>query len=338
MLISTFATQRLPTSDQFAAWQSWYDPVFETIAPGAEEGGFDASNTNWTVGGLTISEVRSPPGAVARGKSLIRRDPVDHWVISLSSRTTSDVSVRGERIRVAAGIPFLVSLGEEIRINRMVSDDRIHLHLSRDAFADSAHLLDAAVGSSLDTAMGALLGEFLRLLRKNAQSFSRDDASHLKSAVQGMVEACLAPSAEGVQRAAKPIGFTLMERVRNAVTRHLRSPSLDADKLCREAATSRSQLYRLLEVEGGVARYIQRRRLSESFAVLCDTSNNFSIREIAEILCFADASGFSRAFRREFGMNPKEVRAASLHGFLPVAPASAYQRGAGAFRDCLRSV
>jgi hypothetical protein len=47
------------------------------------------------------------------------------------------------------------------------------------------------------------------------------------------------------------------------------------------AATSRSQLYRLLEGEGGVARYIRRRRLSESFAILCDTSNNFSIASIA---------------------------------------------------------
>ena len=57
------------------------------------------------------------------------------------------------------------------------------------------------------------------------------------------------------------IRVTLMERVRQAVRRNLRSPSLGPDKLCREAATSRSQLYRLLENEGGVKSYIQRRRL-----------------------------------------------------------------------------
>ena len=79
------------------------------------------------------------------------------------------------------------------------------------------------------------------------------------------------------------------------------------------------QLYRLLEGEGGVARYIQRRRLSESFAILCDTSNNFSIASIAETLCFADASNFSRAFRREFGMSPRDVRTASLVGLAPAA-------------------
>jgi AraC-like DNA-binding protein len=107
--------------------------------------------------------------------------------------------------------------------------------------------------------------------------------------------------------------------------------------LCREAATSRSQLYRLLEEEGGVARYIQRRRLSESFAILCDARSNLPIGEIAETLCFSDASSFSRAFRREFGMSPGEVRSASYAGF-PPAPGSRelLSPEARTFTDCLR--
>jgi AraC-like DNA-binding protein len=35
---------------------------------------------------------------------------------------------------------------------------------------------------------------------------------------------------------------------------------------------------------------------------------------IAEDLCFADASSFSRTFKREFGHSPSEVRAAALAG------------------------
>lgn len=41
------------------------------------------------------------------------------------------------------------------------------------------------------------------------------------------------------------------------------------------------------------------------------------IGAIAESLCFADASSFSRAFRREFGMSPSDVRAATLSGLRP---------------------
>jgi AraC-like DNA-binding protein len=96
---------------------------------------------------------------------------------------------------------------------------------------------------------------------------------------------------------------------------------------------SRSQLYRVLESEGGAARYIQRLRLLESFAILGDVSNNFPIGKIAEMLCFADASSFSRAFRQEFGTTPREVRATSVAGQVRTA---AKIVGGHGFGDSLR--
>ena len=153
-----------------------------------------------------------------------------------------------------------------------------------------------------------------------------------------MIEACLAPSADRMERAGPQVNVTLMERVRRAVSKHLRSPSLGPAKLCREVAMSRSHLYRLLEGEGGVARYIQRRRLSESFHPVRDAANDLSIGSIAEALCFADASSFSRAFRREFGMSPSDVRAASLEGMPGGTAATAGGLPLHNFNDCLRNL
>ena len=101
---------------------------------------------------------------------------------------------------------------------------------------------------------------------------------------------------------------------------------------------SRSQLYRLLDGEGGVTRYIQRQRLREGYAALCDTSHSRPIAAIAEELCFADASGFSRAFRQEFGISPNELRAASRAG-LALAARPKYRIGSEVrnLRSCLRA-
>lgn len=335
MLTTRFATRDLPSCDQFGSWRDWYSAVFETTTDGPTSAGFEATNSNWTVGGLTISEVTSPPVAVARSRSFVRRNPVDHWVMTLSDHSTSEVTTRSRRFCVPPGVPFLLSLGEEMSIRREAGNSRMQLLLSRDTFASSKPLLDAAVGIPLHGPRGKLLADFLRMVKARAPTLSTEEASRLKGAVQAMFEACLAPSGGRLETAEKPTTAALMERVRKAVARHLYSPSLGTAKLCREAATSRSQLYRLFEAQGGVARYIQRRRLSESFAVLCDTSHDFSMARVAEMLCFADASGFSRAFRREFGITPKEVRLAALSG-LPPSPPGRDDVAASRFRDCLQ--
>lgn len=337
MLTTNFATRDLSICEQFDSWRDWYRDVFETTTDHDTTSGFEAANSNWIIGGLTLSEVASPPVAVTRNRALVRRNPVDHWALTISAQSASEVTARDRRFRVPAGVPFLLSLGEEMSIRREKGESRMQILLSRDAFASSEPLLDAAVGTSLDGPRGTLLADFLGMLRGNVPTLSADEASGLKGAVQAMIEACLAPSGSRLERAERPMAATLMARVRKAVARHLYSPSLGTAKLCREAATSRSQLYRLLADQGGVAQYIQRRRLSESFAILCDTSHDSSIGRIAEMLCFADASGFSRAFRREFGITPKEVRLAALGG-LPPSPPNRDEAGAGRFRDCLRSL
>ena len=338
MIAETFSTHSLPVSQQLEAWRNWYGPIFEATSAGSQDEGFAAANSNWKLNGFTFSRVSSPPTCIDRTKYLLRRNHVDHWAFTLSKRTTSDVEVRDRALEVPPGVPFLLSLGEEMHIGRRQQDERVQLLLARDSFQAIAPLLDATRGMALSTSQGRLLADYILLLERNLPNLTPEDGSRLPSAIQAMVGACLAPSVDRLAVAGRQIDLTLMERVRRAVRKNLRSPLLGPDRLCREAATSRSQLYRLLEGEGGVARYIQRRRLSESFAILCDTSNNFSIAAIAETLCFADASNFSRAFRREFGISPSEVRTASLVG-LPPAATSKVPAGSEthSFADCLRA-
>jgi AraC-like DNA-binding protein len=74
---------------------------------------------------------------------------------------------------------------------------------------------------------------------------------------------------------------------------------------------SRSNLYRLFEPEGGVARYIMAQRMRAAYAALADTDNHQPIHVVAESVGFAEAASFSRSFRREFGCKPRDLRQAS---------------------------
>lgn len=338
MLAHHFETNDLPKARRLDAWRAWYDTIFDVAPKSPSNDDFIAANWTWTVPGLTLSRVVSPPNSVSRTKAMIRHNSVDHWVITLSKKSVSDVTTHNASFEVAPMTPFILSFGEEIGIRRGQDDSRLQLLLPRDSFQTIAPVVDAARGMALDCSGGRMLADYMLLLERNLPTLDADAASRLSKAVEAMLLACLAPTSERQLAASPLIRLTLMERVRQSVRRNLRSPSLGLAKLCREAATSRSQLYRLLEGEGGVARYIQRQRLSESFSILCDARSNLPIGEVADMLCFSDSSSFSRAFRREFGISPTDVRAATYAG-LPPAPQPKSPAGADArtFSDCLRS-
>jgi len=167
-------------------------------------------------------------------------------------------------------------------------------------------------------------------------SLPADMLPGLSDAIISMVLACVSPNARTVGAASSQIGLSRMERVRQIVRRELMSPDLGPATLCRQAAMSRSQLYRLMEAEGGVAGYIQRQRLQYAYERAADPTCTASIAGIAESLCFPDASTFSRAFRRSFGVSPREVRAAAQAG-AAIPPRRAAASDVGRFKDWLHA-
>jgi AraC-like DNA-binding protein len=286
VLVEHFDTASLPTVRQLEAWQAWYAAMFDVVTPSSPSEGFVAQNEMWSTAGITLSRVRSPANAVQRTTSLIRHNAIDHWAFTLSKKSISDVTARdGASFEVLPQTPFILSLGEEMTIRRRTADERIQIILARDSFQRIAPSIDGARGRSLTNPHARMLADYILLLERNMPLLDAEAALRLRDAVEAMLVACLATSSEAVADARDQIRLTLMERVREGVRRNLRSHSLGPDKLCREAATSRSQLYRLLEGEGGVARYIRRRRLAEAFVMLCDITSDTKIGEVAEMLC-----------------------------------------------------
>ena len=163
------------------------------------------------------------------------------------------------------------------------------------------------------------------------------DLSRLTDAVGAMVAAAAALSAERVAVAGRQIDLGRKERMRQIVRKHLRTPTFGPIALCRLVGMSQSSLYRLCEDGGGVAQHIQRQRLLAAHAVVTDPTTTKSVSAIAEDLCFADASSFSSAFKREFGRSRGEVRSAASAGLAPLVPTGGLGPSAGEdFGELLR--
>lgn len=316
MIPIRFSTSKLPAAQQLAAWKGWFDGVFD-VATEESETGFDAGSVVWTAGDFGLSHVRAPALTALRGKRLLRSNPIDHWVITLGQSRTVGEGGDGVALDIPARTPFVVSLGREL-VSRRSQDERLQLYLPRDAFRELAPVLDAAQGVAFATPMGRLLGDYITILNSNLPDIEATDLPRLTNAVRAMVLACTAPSSDRLDLATSQIHLTKRERVRQFIDANLRHAGLDTVMLCREMGMSRTQLYRLLQADGGVAHYIRRRRLRRSYADLSDPANTATITAIADSLCFEDASSFSRAFKQEFGVNPRDVRAVALAGLPPL--------------------
>ena len=310
MQAMSFSTGNLPARQQFDAWMGWFDGVFDVVPQRSPRNGFSAESQSWQIGGCMLSRVRAPAVRVEHKIRHVRRSPLHHWVITLSHHATSLISSCDATLNVPPGTPVVLSLEDEFTSERP-EDQRLQLCLCRDKFADLALALDRARGTALNSTLGLLFADYMVLLEKILPDIAPDALPKLSDAIGAMVAACLAPEQDRTESAGPPIDLVQRERVRHVVHRCLRLPALRPNLLCRILKLSRSRLYRLMDPEGGVVRYIQRQRLLEAYALLSDPFEDQPITAIAEGLCFADKSGFSRAFRREFGTSPSDVRAAS---------------------------
>ncbi len=336
MTPDVFSTRSLARGDRPDAWHEWFRPVLDVTPLPCADDEFLAENRVWKLGGLVMSRVSAPPVRVLRSRTHVRRDPIDHWVLTYAQQGAMLVKADASSFEVPSGVPYLWSLGEESESER-THVDRVQFFLPRDGFQDIAPLLDAARGSVLDTPLGHLLGDYMLALERRLPALTPGEIPALTNAVRAMVAAAVAPSPARAAVARNQIELGRMERVRKAVQRHLRSPVLGPATLCRLVGVSRSNLYRLLEAVGGVARYIQRQRLLEAHSMLSNPASDFKIVTMADDLCFPDASSFSRTFKKEFGCSPSEVRSAALAGLAisPMPMQRAVHEIAG-FSDLLR--
>jgi AraC-like DNA-binding protein len=129
-----------------------------------------------------------------------------------------------------------------------------------------------------------------------------------------------------------------LERIQRHIAAVLTSPDLLPEALCTRFNVSRTQLYRLFEPLGGVAGYIQTKRLARAYSDLADPKQSHRrVYDIAFDLGFASEAHFSRIFRRTFGVSPSDVRA--RRAGVPTEPLLAKGNGAAdGYEDWIRNL
>lgn len=310
---TVFATDHLAGEERFEAWRSSISVIFDVAPVGSESPeDFQASVTASHLGALLVGDLHFGRQQFSRGAPRVARDGVDHYLVQWY-RSGGFVGQHDEGVDMAvhAGDITVFDLGRTQRTYAQPSHV-LSLVVPREIAAESFGGRDADLHGTVlrqGTALGGLLSDYLRSLHHRLPDVTLAEAPAVVQATTQMLAACLRPSRHTLAQARAELQGVTLERIQRHIAQNLAAP-LTPDVLCQHFGISRSLLYRLFEPLGGVAHYVQQRRLLRAFHALASPANRrLRVAEVATRSGFASEAHFSRTFRAAFGLTPRDARA-----------------------------
>jgi AraC-like DNA-binding protein len=121
----------------------------------------------------------------------------------------------------------------------------------------------------------------------------------------------LSPGLRAAARQDNQRPATLLAKAKLYVEEQLGQPELSVSMIAGAIHVSTRYLHLMFRSEGvTVSSYVQERRLERSLSELGDLAAGRAIGEVATRVGFKDASHFARAFKKRYGVLPREYRSA----------------------------
>lgn len=283
-----------------------------------DEAGFHNLLEGYHLGGVLFARCRGVAQTFRRTRAHIARETGDNVQLVLClSASAFHGDYDGRACHHGLGTMRVVDLLRPFELH--VADYlTLNLMLPRSTLGAAGALDFHGLTLSEETAGGRLLADSLRSLWATIDGLSQVEAEAAARAIGALVAGVIQGHAHPANGA--DLSGLLLAQAQREVDAHLADPELSATHLVRRLAIGRSTAYRLFEPHGGVAAFIQARRLDRAFdALLAD--EDVSLSEIGYRHGFKSAAHFSRAFSTRFGLPPGQARKAGARHAPPSAAA-----------------
>ncbi|WEX13004.1 transcriptional regulator FeaR [Pseudomonas sp. G11] len=268
-------------------------------------------------GGLPLAHLRTNAGLIKRPKVHADHDD-DQQCFLVSQRSGySQIAQDGQVIRLGPGELLLMDSVGSIEITPFGLIEHASLCLSRHEVCKQLGARPRTFGKiSSSKACGRMLHVLMDQLCTDALEGEAAEAEGLalQSALVALLGSAFAQQEEASDDCGALQGVNLRSYVQKVIDESLNQPGLSPVGLANRLNISVRHLYRLFEAEDdSVCRYIQRARLKRSAD---DLANPFlrgeSITSIAYKWGFTDSAHFSRSFKKQFEVSPKDFRSSHL--------------------------
>jgi AraC-like DNA-binding protein len=320
-------TDYLAAARGFARFRDVSADIVDVTLVGAPED-FRTQSTMFHLGSAVAVDVTTTPVIYDRSGAHVARTNSDHYMLTMYVTGGCEYTAGRRAVTARAGDVFIVDNRECSRSHVIQSDHgsarALNVMLPRRRFAPLLAAPDAVNGSviSRESTAGRLLREHMLALTHFASGDLITSKTDQRLA-QLMHLVARGVGAAGEATDQKVARLALLSSVKRHIEQNLAS-NVDIAHLCRTFRLSRSAIYRLFESEGGLAAYIQQRRLIRAFTLLIrPQTRHLRVIDIAVDSHFASDATFVRAFHRHFGLPPGELRALAVEEEMQTEPSGA---------------
>jgi len=297
-----------PVKDQFEYWHDVICDVFIPMTPKrAMPGtGFASGVEARPFGDVSRTEVWSQAQQTVHGPREVELSGGEFYFVNLMVDGRCRVR-QGDRESVASPgqlwvvdtrVPYFLDFGSRWRMCTFRVPHRLI----------SSRLSDPGQGTAMPIDGGSGIGGLATAMMRSMWDLEEPDSAQVRADLEQSFAAVVSAALGGRDQAASARD-ALRADVLRFVAANLGDPGLSVVTVCRRFAISPRLLHRLFEDrERTFADTVRTLRLERCARLLADPLDRSTITDIALRNGFADSASFARAFRRHFGMAPREMR------------------------------
>ncbi|PZQ50051.1 MAG: hypothetical protein DI556_08225 [Rhodovulum sulfidophilum] len=289
-------------------WRGTVSQLHELTLP--EDGPpapFGAEVAAWSLGPLAVAGGVFSARRMTRGPRLARRLGVDHYRLLLPMEASTLRFAAGEARRVVAPGQVIFSDLARPEAADCGPGELMQFIVARDVLDALMPRPSDLHGLVPEGPLAGLVVDHLRALVRRLPELSAEEARRASEASLRLIAAVAQGGAGGDARPA--IEAATRRRITRHIEAHLTDPELSQETLRRRFGLSRSALYRLFQPLGGVAAYVQERRLRRIHAILSGPGRHH-LGTLSWQHGFASQAHMSRSFRALFGHAPRDTEQA----------------------------
>jgi AraC-like DNA-binding protein len=308
------STAELSDNNRFDYWRDIICDEFVNLDCEKIESGNFAGELRGGVGvsELRFSEVISDPQLVVRSKKQIAKSAEADFLISFQLAQQGLVRQNG---REALLVPGSFAMYDSTQPYSLTFNERFHqlvVQMPKDVL--SRHLLNpeqyTAVPISGASGLGSVLSNFLFSLVKELHSL-KQAPNELSENLVGIIAMAFSSSVmlENIGNHSV-VQDSLKQRIRQYIDNNLCDPELSNNKIADSQSISARYLHKLFQDDAeSIHTLVMSKRLEKAYTLLNSPDySGHSIERIAYSVGFSSPAHFSRSFKKQFGVNPSNIR------------------------------